>query len=117
MAIKFGLAEKRKEVLKKELERIIPLLIELGVKKIILFGSLPTGKVHRSSDIDLLIVQESNQRFLNRLEEVYRVIQPNCGVDFFVYTPEEFKEMSVKNPFVRRVVKEGRLLYEAGHDG
>jgi len=113
MTIKLGLAEKRKVVLEKELQRILPSLIDLGVQKIILFGSLSVGKVHRSSDIDLLIVKESNQRFLDRLDELYRAIKPNYGIDFFVYTPDEFKEMSVMNPFVRRAVKEGRLLYEA----
>jgi len=112
MASRTGLSAKRKEILEKELERILPLLIKLGVKKIILFGSLSVGKVHRSSDIDLLIVQESNQRFLDRLDELYRTIKPNYGIDFFVYTPEEFKEMSEKNLFLKKAVKEGRLLYE-----
>jgi predicted nucleotidyltransferase len=112
MPFRLGLAEKRNDVLQKELERILPLLIKLGVKKIILFGSLSVGKVHRSSDIDLVVVRESNQRFLDRLDEIYRAVKPNYGIDFFVYTPEEFKEMSVKNPFLRRALKEGRLLYE-----
>jgi len=112
MPFRLGLAEKRKGLLEKELERILPLLINLGAKKVILFGSLSLGKVHRSSDIDLLIVKESNQRFLDRLDELYRTIKPNYGIDFFVYTPEEFEEMSLTNPFLKRAVKEGRLLYE-----
>jgi predicted nucleotidyltransferase len=112
MAFRTGLSAKRKEVLEKELERILPLLIKLGVEKVILFGSLSVGKVHRSSDIDLVVVQESNERFLDRLDEFYRVVKPNYGIDFFVYTPEEFEEMSLTNPFVRRAIKEGKLLYE-----
>jgi predicted nucleotidyltransferase len=112
VAIRLGLAEKRKKVLQKELERILPILINLRVKKIILFGSLSVGKVHRSSDIDLVIVRESNQRFLDRLDELYRTIKPNYGIDFFVYTPEEFEEMCLTNLFLKRAVKEGRLLYE-----
>ena len=99
MPFKLGLAEKRKEVLEKELGRILPLLINLGAKKIILFGSLSVGKVHRSSDIDLVVVRESNQRFLDRLDELYQAVKPNYGIDLFVYTPEEFEEMSVTNPF------------------
>lgn len=113
MTIKFGLAEKRKGVLEKELERILPILVNLNVRKIILFGSLSMGKVHRSSDIDLIIVKDSNQRFLDRLDEFYRAVKPNYGIDFFVYTQEEFEEMNKTNPFLRRAVKEGRLLYEA----
>jgi predicted nucleotidyltransferase len=112
MAFRTGLAEKRKEVLEKELKRIIPLLINLGAEKIILFGSLSGGKVHRSSDIDLVVVRESDQRFLDRLDELYQAVKPNYGIDLLVYTPEEFEEMSVTNPFLKRAVKEGRLLYE-----
>jgi predicted nucleotidyltransferase len=112
MAFRTGLSEKRKEALEKELERILPLLIQLRVKKIILFGSLSVGNVHRSSDIDLLIVRESNQRFLDRLDELYQTTKPNYGIDFVVYTPEEFEEMSEKNLFLKKAIKEGRLLYE-----
>jgi len=114
MAIKLGLSEKRKKGLEKELDRVLPILINLGVKKIILFGSLSVGRVHRSSDIDLLIIKESNQRFLDRLDEIYQAVRPRYGIDFFVYTPEEFEEMTLTNLFLRRAVKEGRLLYEVG---
>ncbi len=112
MAIKLGLSEKRKKGLEKELDRVLPILINLGVKKIILFGSLSVGRVHRSSDIDLLIIKESNQRFLDRLDEIYQAVRPRYGIDFFVYTTEEFEEMRLTNLFLRRAVKEGRLLYE-----
>jgi len=114
MAIKLGLAKKRKEVLQKELERILPLLIDSGVKKVILFGSLSADKVHRSSDIDLLIIKDSNQRFFERIDEIYLKVKPRYGIDFFVYTPDEFEEMSMTNSFMKKAVKEGRLLYEAG---
>ena len=77
MPFRLGLSEKRKEVLEKELGRILPLLINLGAKKIILFGSLSMGKVHRSSDIDLVVVRESNQRFLDRLDELYQAVKPH----------------------------------------
>ena len=113
MVFRTGLAEKRKGALEKELERIIPLLINLGAKKVILFGSLSVGRVHRSSDIDLVVIRESNERFLDRLDEFYREIRPNYGVDFFIYTPEEFEEMKEESPFLSRVLRGGRILYEA----
>ena len=113
MAFRTGLAEKRKGALEKELERIIPLLINLGAKKVILFGSLSAGKVHRSSDIDLVVVRESSERFLDRPDEFYREIRPNFGVDLFIYTPEEFEAMKEKSPFLSRVLRQGRILYEA----
>ena len=68
MAFRMGLSEKRKEVLEKELERILPLLIKLGVKKVILFGSLSGGKIHQSSDIDLLVVSPRFDRERQRTD-------------------------------------------------
>ncbi len=105
MAIKIGLAGKRKASLEEELQRILPLLIELGVKKIILFGSLSIGKVHRSSDIDLLIIKESSQKFLDRWDEFYKKLRPRYGIDLFIYTPQEFEEMKERSPFLRGALK------------
>jgi hypothetical protein len=51
------------------------------------------------------------------LDEFYRAVKPNYGIDFFVYTPEEFEEMNKKNLFLRGAVKKGRLLYENRADG
>lgn len=49
MPFKVGLSERRKKFLGKKLEDIIPKVIELDVRKIILFGSLAEGSVHKSS--------------------------------------------------------------------
>ncbi|MEK7398038.1 MAG: nucleotidyltransferase domain-containing protein [Candidatus Poribacteria bacterium] len=56
MPIKIALRQERKIRLEDELQRIIPEIIRLDVEKIILFGSLVTGKVHSTSDIDLIIL-------------------------------------------------------------
>jgi len=53
MGLKIGLAQRRKEKLKNELNRIVPEIIKFGVEKIILFGSLNSHSIHKSSDIDI----------------------------------------------------------------
>lgn len=85
----------------------------MSVQKIILFGSLAEGDVGRSSDIDLIIVQETEKRFLDRLEEIYVALQPNVALDVLVYTPKEFAQMEQTNSFIRSVLKKGRVLYDA----
>jgi predicted nucleotidyltransferase len=63
MPYKIGLAEKRKNVIEKELERIVKSITSMGVKKIILIGSLARDKIHKASDIDLIIIKRNqNQR-------------------------------------------------------
>ena len=52
----------RKEALEKELHGIVATLVEkYKPEKIILFGSLATGKMHEWSDIDLLIIKLSRK--------------------------------------------------------
>ncbi|MBU4305746.1 MAG: nucleotidyltransferase domain-containing protein [Candidatus Omnitrophica bacterium] len=99
--------------LQEELTRIIKKIDKTGVRKIILFGSLATGRVGLTSDIDLIIVKNTKQRFLDRLDSVYMDIEPNVGVDIFVYTPREINDMSRWNSFIRRALRDGKVLYEA----
>jgi len=49
-----------------------------------------------------------------RLIEIGRLIDLDLGkVDVFVYTPKELERMiEWENPFIERVMKEGRVIYE-----
>lgn len=104
--------EKRKELLETELGRILDILKTLDIEKVILFGSLVSNNVSSTSDIDLVIIQKTEKRFLERLEDIYTVIKPRVAVDILVYTPEEFEKLQEESSFIRRILKEGRVLYE-----
>lgn len=80
---------------------------------VILFGSLAGQKVEKHSDIDLMVIWETNLGFLERLDVLYRRLLPTVSLDLLCYTPEEFTELQQKNPFVQRAVKEGVVLYAA----
>jgi len=108
---------RRRERIEAELPRIVEGLKGLGVLKVILFGSAARGDIGRASDVDLIVVMETDKRFLDRLEEVYAAIGSRGGVDVLVYTPEEFDRLSKERAFVRRAVDEGRVLYEADPAG
>jgi len=112
MPIKTGLTEERRKRLDEELKRLVPEIIKLDVEKVILFGSLAKGKIHKASDIDLIIVKRTEKRFLDRLDEFYSRLNPRVGVDIFVYTPEEFAEMKDHNPFLKKAIEEGVIIYE-----
>jgi predicted nucleotidyltransferase len=112
MGFKIGLAKKRRENLEKELKQIVKEIIKLGVEKIILFGSLNTDNIHKSSDIDLIVVQKTEKKFFERIDEYYQYLKPKVALDLFVYTPEEFKEMKEWNSFIISALKKGRVIYE-----
>jgi uncharacterized protein len=87
---------------------------EYHPEKVILFGSMASGVVREWSDLDLAIIKETSLPFLQRLKEVALLCRAPVGVDYLVYTPEEFAEMvQRRNPFIlEEVVRKGKVLYE-----
>ena len=115
MKIKQKKGEQRKELLQKELKRITEIIIKKYIPdKIILFGSLANGKVHEWSDIDLAIIKETNARFIDRLHKVHLMAEPNVGVNFIVYTPNEVQEMLEEKRYFLcdEILGKGRVLYD-----
>lgn len=107
----------RKKKLEAELNRIVETLKEkYDPEKIILFGSLVTGQTKSWSDIDLVVIKPTSKRFVERLKEVALLTRPRVGVDFFVYTPEEFRIMREQAHSFQQVemAGKGKVLYDRG---
>jgi len=103
----------RWQELNSELDRIIAVLIqEYQPVKIILFGSVASGDIHDWSDIDLLIVKDTNKSFYDRLEEVIEIAKPDIGADILVYTPEEIDQIKEDLFFKEEVFGKGRVLFD-----
>lgn len=104
----------RRAVLEAELARYVQLLREhYAPQRILLFGSLAVGATEAWSDIDLVIVKETDRKFLDRTREVLQLLRPQVGVDILVYTPAEFVQLARQRAFVRdEIVGKGRVLYE-----
>ncbi len=100
--------------LETELARYVRLLREhYAPLRIILFGSLVTGEIGPWSDIDLVIVKETDRRFLDRTRDVLELLRPEVGLDVLVYTPAEFQQVTEQRAFVRdEIVGKGKVLYE-----
>jgi uncharacterized protein len=95
------------------LRKIIKALKRYDPERVILFGSAARGAADAQSDIDILVVKETTDRFLDRLAHVYDLVEPDFALDALVYTPGEWAEMRARrNPFVERVLKEGVTIYE-----
>lgn len=96
-----------REVVKRIVEAVHPL-------RIILFGSHARGKPRPGSDLDLLVIAESDEPRWRRAVPVYQSLRGMLiPKDVLVYTPEEVAEWSaVPQAFITTAVREGRLLYE-----
>lgn len=82
--------------------------------KIILFGSHAKGTPRFDSDIDLLVIKDSNLRRDQRDREIRKSLRDiKFPLDIFVYTPREADEYSrLQGSFISAIFKEGRVLYE-----
>lgn len=109
----------RTDRLQRALDRIVAVLVkEYTPEKIILFGSFATGLVHEGSDLDLVIIKETSKRPIDRQVEVYGLVKPEVGIDLFIYTPQELKDLqSVDFSLVKEIVAKGKVLYESRDAG
>jgi predicted nucleotidyltransferase len=81
--------------------------------KVILFGSRAQYEADEHSDVDLIIVYDTDKRFLDRLEECYRLWDLPLAVDILAYNKEEFSRMCGYPGFVADAVAKGRVVLEA----
>lgn len=102
----------------REIERIVKQIAE-GYRplKVILFGSHAWGQPTEDSDIDLLIVKETSERFIDRWTSVRELIADparRIPVQPIVVTPEELhRRIARGDQFFREIVDRGKILYRS----
>jgi len=99
--------------MRSSLETLLNRLIErYEPEKVILFGSAARGGAVEESDIDLIIIKQTERRFLDRLADALIAMKADRAVDVLVYTPQEFEKMRAEeNPFLEHALKGGKELY------
>jgi len=98
------------------LQQIVQSLIEAyRPQQIVLFGSLAYGEPNADSDIDLLIIKETDEPPLARRVHVRQLVaDPERRVPFspLVLTPEELAHrLSLEDPFYLEIMRRGKVLY------
>jgi len=96
-------------------KRVKPVLRKYGIKKAILFGSFATGRQTPKSDVDLVLIQDTDKRYFDRFEgilrDLYEAIRGR-DIEVFIYTPEELDRISHRK-FIQSVLREGQVIYES----
>jgi len=102
------------KTLPQAIERIVT---ELKPEKIILFGSYAYGNPTPDSDVDLLIVMETNGKEKEMYRAASMLLYPRqFPVDIIVKTPKEVEE-AIKGGkdnsfFIREIIKKGMVIYD-----
>lgn len=83
-------------------------------EKIYLFGSAARSDFSEYSDIDLLVVKETNETSIQRMWEVYRILKgKSLPADIIVLTPSELTaRIRSQDPFILEIVHHGINIYE-----
>ncbi len=108
----FGISE---TLIQQVTEKIVR---ECHPHKIILFGSLAWGKPKQHSDLDLLVIMDSDvvRPDIRAMQAKRLLYDFHCPMDLLVYTPEEVKACLQRgNLFILEILEEGRLLYAGRH--
>ncbi len=87
---------------------------ELSPQKIVLFGSYAYGNPNPHSDVDLLVIMETNESHKERSWAVSRLLLPRpFPVDILVKTPKEVEEaLEAGDFFLKEILSRGKVLYE-----
>ena len=82
--------------------------------KIILFGSYATGTANNDSDIDFIIIKETDKPKPKRGRDVRRLLLGSMiPIDLKIYTPSEFEnERNYIYSFLNSAIKDSIVLYE-----
>ena len=94
------------------MESITKQLVDLGALKIILFGSLASGNIDVSSDLDLLVIMPSTQSGKQWMKDIYENTKRRIAADIIVYNQTEFEIERQHSHFLRNILDSGRVIYE-----
>lgn len=90
---------------------ILEQLRKFKPQAIILFGSAARGEMTEDSDLDFLVVIDTDKPFTDRMRDLRASIRTRTPLDLIVLTPEEARDFPKKSSFFFQIIKEGKLLY------
>jgi predicted nucleotidyltransferase len=106
----------RLETVQRVLKDIVSTLAkEYEPEQILLYGSYASGRPGEASDIDLLIVKESQESPYQRAVRVRRLLRDpkrRVPVELLVVTPQELKQrLDIGDQFLEEIISKAKVLY------
>lgn len=105
-----------KRVTRKQINVVVRKIVdEFNPEKVILFGSYAYGKPTIDSDVDMLVIMESDERPAVRTSRVVGALWgiKTFPMDLLVRTPAEIEHrLAIGDFFVQEIVERGKVLYD-----
>jgi predicted nucleotidyltransferase len=83
------------------------------VRSVIVFGSAASGKIGPTSDLDVVVVRDTQLPRTERADDLLMGIRAPVGVDMIVVTPSELRDALPYTTFGATILAEGREVYAA----
>lgn len=103
------------QVTEERLQEVVRRIVRaFDPQRIVIFGSYAYGEPGPDSDVDLLVIMESNERPAERATRISRVLRPRpFPMDILVRTPDELRyRLEIGDYFIHEIMDQGRVLYE-----
>ena len=89
---------------------------EFKPEKIVLFGSYAQGQPTKDSDVDLMVIMAHKGHSADAAVAVRQKLNAPFPLDLLVQSPDRIrKRLVMRDYFLRDVMTNGRVLYEAGN--
>lgn len=90
------------EIKSSVISKGIPLFKRFGIHKVVLFGSVIDGRSGKNSDIDILVIPLSGDRYWPFRHE----LEQSLGYPLDLYTQDD------DNKFIEKILERGDVIYE-----
>ena len=97
-------------MLEEEVRRVAGELAQFGALRAWEVGDLARGRVGPASELELVIVQETDEPFRRRADFWVGHLRPRVGTRFLVYTPAELEALEEIDPVLLAARRLGEVL-------
>jgi predicted nucleotidyltransferase len=97
-----------------EAQKVIDRITEqFHPQKIIVFGSYARGTADQESDLDLLVVMETEMKLIHQAAEIAVALDHRLPVDVLVRRPEQLEKRNDGDIILNTILDEGVVVHEA----
>ncbi len=97
-----------------EINQIVNTIVDnVNPDKVVLFGSYAYGEPDKDSDLDIVVIKDTEDDRRNRARKIRKHLRGiKIPIDIVVYTNAEVEEWrNTKSAFITQVMQNGRILY------
>lgn len=96
----------------KPYQDVINQLEKENPQAIVLFGSYAWGNPHEDSDLDILMIKQTDKsRLSERYADIRLRIKTDIPLDLMVLSADEVNTYKKSNPFISEILQRGKLVY------